>query len=290
MDLNKHDRLSSIKNVITDYQKITSNTYYSKELTAYTTSIDNKLTELAELRKKQVTDSTFRSRLKAVGKKISINAAIAIPTTTSGNFRRLQSKNEIINFFNGSGADYLGIKYSMNFSLGEALINLSSSNRFKIALSWSVLDGELTKMDWSADTMLMDKESGGNEISSMNSIKAGTRIGLLAATMISKRMAVGIYYSARPGIQFLMNKSFFNAVNGATIELYEVKPEFANFNLSHEFGLKIFFFEKTFINVFVHTGNYTWKNTINLLNGSNPNPVNTESNYPFKNLGFRIGF
>src|SRR6266496_2227198 len=69
-DLNKEVSLVSVRNITSDYLKINPNTYYSKELNDYVSSINNKLSELESKRRRLALDSTFHDRLKMVGKRL----------------------------------------------------------------------------------------------------------------------------------------------------------------------------------------------------------------------------
>lgn len=289
-DINNTAKLVPVKTSVTNYLSVFPNTYYAKEHNETISKIDTKLTELANLRKKQIQDSTFKARIKSVGKKISLNVGYGIPNTTSGIFRPFKDKAGIISFFNGTGTTSLNEKFSLNLSLAEAMINLSTTNRFKIGINWSVFDGEMTRFDWSADTILNTSEQGGNEISNVTLLKVGTRIGLIAVGMVAKRMAVGVYYSARPGVQFFTNPFYFRAPNGTGVERFEISHEIANFQLTNEVGLKLYLFERTFASVFYHFGNHSWKSVFNNLSNPNSGTTKTEAEYSFKTIGLRLGF
>src|SRR5215203_2283149 len=73
IDLEKTNTLAPLRQVTSEYLKSCPNTYYSKELNGYVSSIDAKLTQLETAHKKKVKDSTNRAALKKVGKMVSLN-------------------------------------------------------------------------------------------------------------------------------------------------------------------------------------------------------------------------
>lgn len=172
------------------------------------------------------------------------------------------------------------------------MINIYTGTRAKFALDWQVFDGEYAVFDWSSNVMLKNAETSGSSVTELKSIKAGTRIGPLVAVLLTKKIALGLYYSARPGIQFLMKPSYFTVGTGSTATLYEVKPVIANFNFSNEVGVKFYFFGKIVLNPYLHFGTYNWKNDIQAATTvvGGPPATRTQANYKFNNAGIRIGF
>jgi hypothetical protein len=163
-----------------------------------------------------------------------------------------------------------------------------------------LFDGEYTVFDWSNNSSVSEEQSASKPIKELRSIKAGTRIGPVVAILLSRSISVALYYSARPGVQFLTGKSYFTVPNGSNAAIpnggsngttYEIKPVQTNYNFSSEAGLKIYFFKKIFINPYMHFGKYNWQSEIkNVSSGGSDNTTKTQANYDFKSLGIRLGF
>jgi hypothetical protein len=145
-----------------------------------------------------------------------------------------------------------------------------------------------------------EEQSTSKPIKELRSIKAGTRIGPVVAILLSRSISVALYYSARPGVQFLAGKTYFTVPNGSNAATptgggnattYEIKPVQTNYNFSSEVGVKIYFFKKTFINPYMHFGKYNWQSEIKDVsaNGSG-NTTIAQANYDFKLIGIRVGF
>jgi len=290
-NLEKPETLPGIKKVATEYLKNYVNTYYTKDLNGYIASIDNKLTQLAFAKKKREQDSVYRRRVKDIGKKMNITVSYLIPSGSGTAFTSLNTYNEIKTFFDGKYTGGLGEKYVLNASVGSTMINLYSGSRAKVAIDWSIFDGEYAVFDWSSNKMLKNTETGAEDLQEIKSIKAGTRIGPLIAVALTKKIAVAVYYNARPGIQFLMKPVYFSWNDGTAINTYTVAPVIANYNFSNEVGIKLFFFGRVSINPYLHFGNYNWKNDIKKKNVVGDNTVTrVQANYTFNNIGIRLGF
>ncbi len=299
-DLNKTNALVPLRQVTGEYLKSYPNTYFSKELNGYVNSIDTKLTQLETAYKKKVKDSTNRAALRKVGKMVTLNISYSVPSGGKTVFEGLDNYNEILSFYNGTYTGELGEKYSIGASLAEAFINIYTGTRAKVGLNWSLFDGEYTVFDWSNNSSVSEEQGTSKPIKELRSIKAGTRIGPVVAILLSRSISVALYYSARPGVQFLTGKAYFTVPNGNNAAIpnggsngttYEIKPVQTNYNFSSEAGLKIYFFKKIFINPYMHFGKYNWQSEIkNVSSGGSDNTTKTQANYDFKSLGIRLGF
>jgi hypothetical protein len=285
IDLTQPAILPGLRRVTANYLKATPNTYYNKELNAYVTDIDNNLAALAVKQKKQELDSSNRGRLKLVGKNMALNLSYTVPSGGKRSFPGLHTYDDAVNFFDGKSSGGLGERYALNASLAETVINLYTGTRVKAAIDWNLFNVEYAVFDWTKDTLMHDKANSGTHIDNLKSLEAGTRIGPMVAVLLTKRIAVGFYYSARPAIQFLLHTSYFNDGTGS----YSISPVIANFNLSHEIGLKFYFFERLCISPYLHFGTYNWKNDIKDISG-NAADLRVQADYKFKYIGLRIGF
>lgn len=276
--------LKNFNDRILEYVRATPNSYYKKQLMDISSNITLHLSNI-------IRDSTYHAILHKIGKKRTLTISYSVPSGIIKNaFTEVQGYNDVINFFNGNTAVGMGAKYTIGASLGNVLINIYTGSRFKVAIDWSIFDGEYTSFDWSQDTLLRSKSSTGNKMTELKSIKAGTRIGPLVSVVLSKIFAVGVYYSFRPGIQFLMENPYFESKpdGSSNVQQYSIKPEILNYNMSGEMGLKFYLFGKLYINPFIHSGNYNWKNTITNSSGSG-NDTKLQTNYHFTFYGVRVG-
>ena len=289
-DLKRPTDLPAIRIVILEYLKKTLNTYNSKELNEYVSSINKQLSDLATVRNKQIADSTNIENLKKVGKLLSLTLAYAIPSVGGGRIRSIQNYSDVLNFFNGQINSGLGEKYALNASLAEALFNIHTSPLIKLSINWNLFEAEYAVFDWSPNSIIMDKESSGKVLNELKTLKAGTRIGPIILIRMTKNITGAVYYSARPGVQFIMRSSYFEQSNGSVSESYRIKPVVSNFNLTNEVGIKFYFFKKLFINPYLHFGKYKWKNEIINLSPISGSTIQVQTNYDLKYIGFRIGF
>ena len=290
-DLSKTNALAPLRQVSSEYVKFNPNTYYSKELNGYVSSIDTKLAQLETAHKKKVKDSTNRAALKKVGKMVSLNFSYSVPSGGKTVFGGLDNYAEVISFYNGTYTGELGEKYSIGASMAEAFINIYNGTRAKVGLNWSLFDGEYTVFDWNNNSLVSEEQGSSKPIKELRSIKAGTRIGPVVAILLSKSVAVALYYSARPGVEFLTGKTYFTVPNGSNPKTYEIKPVQKNYNYSSEAGVKFYFFKKVFINPFMHFGKHNWQSEIRDVSGTSlENTRKVQANYEFKSVGIRIGF
>lgn len=295
-DLNKTNALVPIRQQATDYLKAYPNTYYSTEINGYITKINDKLNQLEIARKKQQKDSLNKAALKKVGQTLVLNITYSVPKGGTTMFAGLDNYAEVMSFYDGKYTGNLGEKYSIGASLAEAFINIYSGTRAKFGLNWSIFDAEYTVFDWDNNSLMTEKQTNGTAMKELKSIKAGTRIGPNVTVLVSKSIAISFYYSARPGIQFLTGKSYFDVESGssngsAIIKTYEVKPVFTNFNFSNEIGMKFYFFKRLFISPYMHFGKFNWQNEVTDVSpGSTADPVKAQANYDFKFIGVRLGF
>jgi len=300
IDLSKTNTLVPLRQVTKEYLKSFPNTYYSKELNGYVISIDTKLTQLETAHKKKVKDSTNRAALKKVGKMVALNISYSVPSGGKTVFAGLDNYDEILSFYNGTYTGELGEKYSIGASLAEAFINIYTGTRAKVGLNWSLFDAEYTAFDWSNNSLVSEEQGASKPIKELRSIKAGTRIGPVVAILLTRSVAVALYYSARPGVQFLTGKTYFTVPNNGSntttpnssnATTYEIKPVQTNYNFSSEAGVKIYFFKKVFFNPYMHFGKYNWQSEIkNISAGSTGNTTIAQTNYDFKSIGIRVGF
>jgi hypothetical protein len=275
--------LKNLNDRILEYLRTTPNSHYKKELTDISSNITLQRNNI-------IRDSTNHAILHKIGKKRVLSISYSVPSGTIKNvFTGLKDYNDVVGFFNGTSAVGLGAKYTVGASIGNVLINLYTGKRFKVAIDWSIFDGEYTSFDWSSDTLLKDMSATGNTMTELKSVKAGTRIGPLVSAVLSKTFAVSIYYSFRPGVQFLLENSYFGSksAGSSTVQQYSIKPDYNNYNMSGEIGLKFYLFSKLYINPFIHTGNYKWKNTITTSASGSGTPCQT--NYHFSFYGVRLG-
>jgi hypothetical protein len=284
--------LNPTRNTITNYQKNYPNTFYSKELTAYVSEIDKTLAMIEQQRIRHEKDSTKHAILKSVGRKMVITAAYSVPTQGSKELPVLQNYNEVKNFFDGKYSGTIGEKYALNASFAETFINVYTGKNIKFAIDWNLFDAEYAVFDWNQNSFITDKESGGSAMKELNSIKAGTRIGPVIIFLLTKKIACGAYYSARPGIEFLLHTSYFTVTNGTDTHQYEIAPVIPNYNFTNEVGVKFYFFKRTFISLYLHFGNHNWKNDISeiTVNSSSNTTQQVQTKYPFQSVGLRIGF
>lgn len=287
IDYTKSASLPGMRSAIINYQKANLNTYYAKEFSVYTGKIDATLVALEIQRKKQLKDSTNRQILKDVGKRLFLTIGYAVPNGGTSLIAPIQNYSNAIDFYQGKAA-VLGEKYAVNASLAEAMINIVSSPSVKLAIDWNLFDAEYAVFNWSPNSYIKDGLANSSIIKELKAVKAGTRIGPMVAFFISPKLAAAVYYSARPGIQFLLHTAYFSQTNGTGTVEYSVKPEVAAYNLTNEAGVKFYFFKRLFINPYFHFGTYKWKNTIN--NETNSSSIKAETNYDFKYVGIRIGF
>jgi hypothetical protein len=287
IDYTKSASLPGMRAAIANYLKVNPNSYYTKELSGYAAKIDDTLVQLELQRKKQLKDSTNRQILKDVGKKLFLTIGYSVPNGGSSLISPIQNYTNAINFYEGKAA-VLGEKYAINASLAEAMINIYSGSGAKFSIDWNLFDVEYAVFDWSPNTYIKDGLANSSIIKELKAIKAGTRIGPMLTFLISKRLAAGIYYSARPGIQFLLHTAYFSETNGTGTVDYSVKPEVAAYNMTNEAGVKFYFFKRLFINPYFHFGTYKWKNSINNETANTSTKVQTD--YNFKYVGLRIGF
>ena len=300
IDLNKTNTLIPLRQVANEYLKSYPNTYYSKELNGYVNSIDTKLAQLETANKKKIKDSTNRAALKKVGKMVTLNISYSVPSGGKTVFGGLDNHNEIMSFYNGTYTGELGENYSIGASLAEAFINIYTGTRAKVGLNWSLFDGEYTVFDWNNNSLVSEEQNTNKPIKELKSIKAGTRIGPVVAILLSRSVSVALYYSARPGVQFLIGKTYFTVPNGSNAAIpngssnattYEIKPVQTNYNFSSEAGIKIYFFKKIFINPYMHFGKYNWQSEIKDVSASSSgNTTIAQANYDFKSIGIRVGF
>lgn len=282
-----NENINDLKNFndrILEYVRATSNSYYKKQLMDISSNITLHRNNI-------IRDSTYHAILHKIGKKRTLTISYSVPSGIIKNaFTGLKGYSDVTNFFNGNTAIGMGAKYTIGASLGNVLINLYTGPRFKVAIDWSIFDGEYTSFEWSRDTLLRSKSSAGNKMTELKSIKAGTRIGPLVSVVFSKIFAVGVYYSFRPGIQFLMENSYFDSKpdGSSNVQQYSINPEILNYNMSGEMGLKFYLFGKLYINPFMHSGNYNWENTITNSSGSGSD-IKLQTNYHFTFYGVRIG-
>jgi len=300
IDLDKTNTLVPLRQVTSEYLKSSPNTYYSKELNGYVSSIDAKLTQLETAHKKKIKDSTNRAALKKVGKMVSLNISYSVPSGGKTIFAGLDNYNEVMSFYNGTYTGDLGEKYSIGASLAEAFINIYTGKRAKVGVNWSLFDGEYTVFDWTNNSLVSEEQNTSKPIKELRSIKAGTRIGPVVAILLTRSVAVSLYYSARPGVQFLTGKTYFTVTNGSNAAIpngstntttYEIKPVQTNYNFSSEAGVKIYFFKKVFINPYIHFGKHNWQSEIKEVSANNSgNTITAQANYDFKFVGIRVGF
>jgi hypothetical protein len=291
LDINKTAALGPIRQVTADYLKAYPNTYYSTQLNGYVNNINTKLTQVEIARKKMEKDSLNRDALKKVGKLLTINLTYSAPQGGKTVFGGLDTYSEVLSFYNGTYTGPLGEKYSLGASLAETFINIYTGSRAKLGLNWSIFDAEYTVFDWSGNTLISESQTSKQPVKELKSIKAGTRLGPVIAILATKSMSVAFYYSARPGVQFLTGKTYFNAQDGTTMKTYEIKPSQTNFNLSNEVGLKFYFFKKLFVSPYLHFGKYNWQNEItDITTGGAGAKIETQADYKFKFIGIRLGF
>jgi hypothetical protein len=285
------EELAGIKRRIDDYLQITPGSLYAQELNTTSKNISNELARLEKIRKKAISDSTSRIALKRFGKGTVLNIGYNLPgANAKAPFTGLHGYNDALDFFSGRYKNGLGTKYSVNASLFNAMFNIYTSSRVKASIDWNIFDAEYTVFDWSRDTLLKDGP-GENTLKNkeLKSVKAGTRIGPTLTMLLNRKIAVSIYYSARPGVQFILGDHYFSLPKGSGKEEYSLEPDMLNYNLSNEVGLKFRFFKTLYINPYVHFGKYTWKHEIkNLYETAGGKTV--KANYPFTFLGFRLGF
>ena len=155
-DLSKTNALAPLRQVSSEYLKFNPNTYYSKELNGYISSIDTKLAQLETAHKKKVKDSTNRGALKKVGKMVSLNFSYSVPSGGKTVFGGLDNYAEVISFYNGTYTGELGEKYSIGASMTEAFINIYTGTRAKVGLNWSLFDVEYTVFDWNNNSLVSE--------------------------------------------------------------------------------------------------------------------------------------
>jgi hypothetical protein len=206
-------------------------------------------------------------------------------------FGGLDNYSEVMSFYNGTYTGPLGEKYSIGVSLAEAFINIYTGSRVKLGLNWSIFDGEYTVFDWSTNSLISEDQTTNKPIKELKSVKAGTRLGPALVILANKSISIAFYYSARPGVQFLTGKTYFDVPSGTTTKKYEIKPSMTNFNFSNEVGLKFYFFKKLFVSPYLHFGKYNWQNEISdVSSGGTGAKIETQADYKFKFIGIRLGF
>ncbi|HRI22992.1 MAG TPA: hypothetical protein PLA68_18665, partial [Panacibacter sp.] len=205
----------------------------------------------------------------------------AIPNSTiKGVHNSFTSGNALENFFGDTGTIALGAKYAVGLSLFDIVIPVFTSPHVRFSIDWNLFDGEYYQFDWTKDTI--------TNAGTFNAVKAGTRIGPSLSFLVTKKINAAVYYSARPGVQFVINKLEYNAGQGGSEQGgYYLKPAL-NYNLSNEVGAKIRF-GKFMINPFYHFGKFTWKSEITTNNSDTKKLNEIETGYKFSYLGIRIG-
>ena len=291
-DLNKTEALNPLLQVTTAYLNANPNTYYYPGLSGYIKSIKDQLAHLETVRKKKERDSIFRSVLKSVGRTPVLNLSYSVPSGGKEVFKGVDNAGEMMGFLEGTYSGTLAEKYSVGASFTEAFINIYTGTRAKVGINWNIFDAELTAFDWSLNSYVTKSSGNGEIVDELRSVKAGTRIGPVLAVLLSKKIAGAVYYSARPGIQFLLGKYYFSQSGITGTTTYEIKPVYTNFNFSNEVGLKVYFFKRFFINPFLHFGTYNWQNDIIETQSGTATQTTrrVKADYPFKNMGVRIGF
>ena len=289
-NLESAERLPELKSTISNYLSVVQNTYYKNELSAYLLSITNKLTLLAARKKKREQDSTYKSSMKAVGKNMHFDFSYLKPSDGKTVFTPMSDYNSVVSFFDGKYTGALGEKYSLNASLGSTMINIYSGTHGKLAIDWHIIDVDYAVFDWASNAFIKNGGSGtAKAIQEMKSIKAGTRIGPLVAVLLTKKIAASVYYNAKPGVQFLMQAQTFSTTTASVTTEHTVEPVYTNFNLAHEFGMKIFL-DKLCLNPYLHIGEYNWQNNIISKSPGATTKTKVQAKYECNSIGIRLGF
>lgn len=288
--LDKPETLPAIHNRLTDYLRSTPNSFYNKQLTDLAKRVESELNRLARLQQKRINDSLNRAALKRMGKGTVLNLSYAVPTNTLGDpFRGLHGYADAEKFFTGTYSGGLGLKYALNASLFNAFINLHTANRWKVSIDWNIFNAEYDVLDWAADTLLRKEAAIGfssKKASELRSVKAGTRIGPTVTVLLTRKIAASVYYSARPGVQFLLGDYYF--ADYSDTATYSVKPVINNYNLAHEIGIKFRFIKTLYVNPYLHLGEYTWQSK--MRNDKDGSTQTLKAAYPFRFVGLRLGF
>lgn len=265
-----------------DYLRSNPNSFYREELYKQYMSVRKQ-------REKIISDSVHNTILRRSGKKSFLNIGYSVPLgNTKTAFTGFAGRNDALGFFTGNYTGGLGAKHSLNASLIDININIYTGARVKFAIDWHLLDAEYTVFDWSADSLLEDEKKWEKTAGKKDliSLKGGTRIGPEISVLLNKSIIITAYYNARPGVQFLWTRPYYESGGTNGNGSFEIEPKLTNFNLSHEVGMKFRFWGRVFLNPFYHFGYYTWTNKIT----TNTGEVEGTTNYKFGFAGLRLGF
>jgi hypothetical protein len=287
-------RLLKVRNdSIQKYIIENKNSYYLEELNNLYQKNSNSILVLEKEIIDRQNDSISLHTLKKVGYIHTLAFSYNFPTNPIPKLIFDEVK-DVGHFLNGTNDSISSLVPDL--ALGLSLVNFSfglyTNKMFKLSLDWSLLDLKyhLFKIE---NSILKPKPYDLTYIEKLQSICVGTRIGLMVPVLVTKHIAVAPYGCIIPAICFLYNPMGYvvgsDNTEGYEIGSYEIKPKNETFNLSYEYGIRVYFFENKFVSAYIQNGNYNWANTIT-RNGLTENKINTRSNYKYQVFGVRIGF
>ena len=275
---------SAYKSGIDRYLATNPNSWYGDDLRAISGSIATEIDNLEKLGKKRMDDSLNLVAMRKMGKRTAITLSYQLASSDlKGPMRGFGDVGDVADFFFGTYAPPLGQQYTLNLSLGNAYFNVFTRSRFKVGIDWAIVDAEYSSFNWEANDLLLD--GNGEPITTLRSARIGSRIGPDLMYLLSRKTAISVYYSARPSVMALFHKDMTTDLVQPGLDVYAT-PDFGNFVLTHEFGVKFRFASRMYVNLFLHKGDMSWSNVISKTGEPD---VTATAKYGFSQVGFRLG-
>lgn len=265
------------------------NSYYSNELNEIVANKSAQISQIEKANRERLRDSTYEANSKIIGKKTFLTLSYAIPIQKHS--ASLNTEEDVLDLLNSNSKEAITPTFVLGGSLFDLCGNLFTIKRFKIGMIFTLLDFNYHTIEFGNNTILQKSVNDNKKFTQIVSINAGTRIGLMASYLLTKRIAVAPYFQMIPSANVLYSSMAYEKKNetAGTTEKYEIKQQFANFNLSNELGLRFYFFESLYLGFFVQNGLYNWANTVS-RSSVKDSEVKTKADYKFQTYGIRLGF
>lgn len=271
LDINDLQKSIALNNVIERYLEINQNSYNRLFLNDVQNQITAAVKHDEDVKRKIAKDSADKHWLKKAGR-TGISLSYSVPNSI---IKAAPAITKLPAFFNGNGEAALGAKFAAGISFIDIIIPVVTTPQVRFSIDWNLLDGEYYQFELAADDA---------DVSQLHAVKAGTRIGPSVSIHITRKINACVYYSARPGVQLLLNKLSFTDTTGTFGGEYSLKSV-PNYNFSNEVGAKLRLGKFT-INPFYHFGKFTFKN--DLYNYQDSKVGTLETNYKFSYFGVRL--
>jgi hypothetical protein len=269
------------------------NSYYLAELNNLYINNSNSIAVIEKEILKRQNDSISLKNLRKVGKIHTLSVSYSFP---SHNAQKLtfDELGDVSHFFNGNNDSIFPLvpDLALGLSLVNIGINLYTTKRFKLSIDWSILDIKYHMFNIE-NSVIKPKPYDLTYLEKLQSFCIGTRIGLMVPVSVTNHIAIAPYFNIVPAFCFLYNPMGFvvNSDNSSGYKTgsYEIKPKTDSFNLSYEYGFRIYLYENKYVSAYMQNGNFNWINTIT-WNSFTDESYKTHSDYKYQVFGIRIGF